>query len=409
MRILQINKYHYIRGGSDSVYFNTTNLLREYGHEVIHFAMDFNENEPSSESQYFASNNDFTRQSTLEKLVNLPSFFYNKDAEKRLGALIKAKKPDIAHLHIFYGSLTSSILNLLKKNNVPIVVSVHDYKFACPAYLFLNGANEICEKCEGKKYHYAILNKCVKKSRLFSSVFALEASYRDTFYPIHKLFHKLIFVSKFSEIIHNKYKPELKNISSHIYNFDPILKLKVANNTKGDYFLYAGRLSKEKGLKTLVTAFNQLPNIKLKIAGMGEELDMLTQIALPNIEFLGFKKGTELQSIISKASYVVVPSEWYENNPMAVIEALTLGKPVIGANIGGIPEIVIENETGFLFPASSTEELKTTIIKANKLELAEYKSLSNSSRAFAEKNFSPDSHYEKLIQIYTDVINPNYK
>jgi glycosyltransferase involved in cell wall biosynthesis len=407
MKILQINKYHYIRGGSDSVYFNTTSLLREHGHEVIHFAMVFNENDSSPESQYFASNNDFTQQSAIEKLSNLSSFFYNKDAEKRLEALIKTKKPDIAHLHIFYGSLTSSILNLLKKQNIPIVVSVHDYKFACPAYLFLNGANEICEKCEGKKYHHAILNKCVKGSRLFSSVFALEASYRDTFYPLHKMFDRLIFVSKFSEIIHNKYKPKLKNISSHIYNFDPILKSKVTNNVKGEYFLYAGRLSKEKGLKTLVKAFNQLPDIKLKIAGTGEELEMLTQIASPNIEFVGFKKGPELQSIISKASYVVVPSEWYENNPMAVIEALTFGKPVIGANIGGIPEIVIENETGFLFTASSTEELKTTVIKANKLEPAAYKSLSYSSRAFAEKNFSPHGHYEKLIQIYTDVINPN--
>ena len=407
MKILQINKYHYIRGGSDSVYFNTTNLLQEFGHEVVHFAMDFNENDPSTESQYFASNNDFAQQSTLEKIHNLPSFFYNKDAEKKLEKLLKTQKPDIAHLHIFYGSLTSSILKILKRYNVPIVVSVHDYKFVCPAYLFLNGKNEICEKCEGKKYHNAVLNKCVKGSSLFSTVFALEAYYRDLKYPLHKMFDKLLFVSKFSEFIHNKYKPELKDLSTHIYNFDPILKSKVANDNKGEYFLYAGRLSKEKGLKTLINAFNQLPNLKLKIAGTGDEAEMLKQIALPNIEFLGFKKGTELQSIIWNASYVVVPSEWYENNPMSVIEALTFGKPVIGANIGGIPEIVIQNKTGFLFNPGSIDELKATILKADQLDNDNYKSLSYSSRDFAEKNFSPNSHYEKLMQIYTEVITAN--
>ncbi|OXA77570.1 Glycosyltransferase involved in cell wall bisynthesis [Flavobacterium aquidurense] len=404
LKILQINKYHYIRGGSDSVYFNTANLLREYGHQVIHFAMDFSENELCSESNFFASNNDFTKQSLIQKMSNIPSFFYNRDAAERLKELIEIERPDIAHLHIFYGSLTSSILKVLKEYKVPIVVSVHDYKFVCSAYLFLNNKNEVCEKCEGKKHYQGIVNKCVKGSRLFSTVFALEAYYRDTFYPIHKMFDRLIFVSKFSATIHNKYNRELQHITSHLYNFDPLLNSKIANNKKGDYFLYAGRLSKEKGLKTLIQAFAKLPNIQLKIAGTGEEMESLILEATNNVEFLGFLKGEELQNVILNASFVVTPSEWYENNPMAVIEALTLGKPVIGANIGGIPEIVIENTSGFLFSHGSEEELKLSILKANQLSDEDYLTLSVASRKFAEEHFSPGKHYEGLIKIYTDLL-----
>ncbi|WP_431242691.1 glycosyltransferase family 4 protein [Flavobacterium sp. P21] len=404
MKILQINKYHYIRGGSDSVYFNTTNLLRERGHEVIHFAMDFVENETSNEANYFALNNDFTKQNLMQKIIGIPSFFYNKNAEKRLKELIVASKPDLAHLHIFYGSLTSSILEVLKEYKIPIVVTVHDYKFVCSSYLFLNNKNEICEKCEGKKHYHAITNKCVKGSRLFSAVFALEAYYRDAVYPIHKMFDRLIFVSKFSAKIHNKYKQEFEPITSHLYNFDPFLDAKVANNKKGDYFLYSGRLSKEKGLKTLIQAFSRLPNIKLKIAGTGEEMEALRSIATDNIEFLGFLKGEELQNVILNASFVVTPSEWYENNPMAVIEALTLGKPVIGANIGGIPEIVIENTSGFLFSAGSEHELRSTVLKAEQLSENDYSKLSATSRKFAEEHFSPAKHYDGLIKVYNDVL-----
>lgn len=403
MKILQINKYHYIRGGSDSVYFNTSLLLREKGHEVIHFAMEFVENESDENSTFFAKNEDFTKKNTIGKIFSLPAFFYNSDAETRLEKLILREKPDVAHLHIFYGSLTSSILNVLKKNNIPAVVSVHDYKFVCPAYLFLNGKNEICEQCSGSKYYKAVVNNCVKGSRLFSSVFALEAYYRDVFYPLKSVFKRLIFVSKFSAEIHNKYKPELSSITTHLYNFDPVLSSRKQNSAKGKYFLYAGRLSKEKGLITLVKAFSMLKDVSLKIVGNGDEVDNLKEIATENVEFLGFKRGEELQSVISNASFVIVPSEWYENNPMAIIESYSLGKPVVAANIGGIPEIVSEGETGFLFESGDVASLKETIIKCNELTLEEYKLMSDKAVGFSFDNFNPEKHYNSLIKIYEEV------
>ncbi|MEJ0106383.1 MAG: glycosyltransferase family 4 protein [Bacteroidota bacterium] len=404
MKVLQINKYHYVRGGSDSVYFNTTRLLQLKGHQVIHFAMDYPENEFSVNSVFFAENKDFTKNSFAKNIVNLPSFFYNRDAAEKLTKLIIEEKPDIAHLHIFYGSLTSSILKVLNEHRVPAVVSVHDYKFICPDYLLLNGKNEICEKCGGKNYYHAVLNNCIKKSRAYSTFFALESYYRDTFYPLDKMFKRLIFVSNFSLEIHNKYKPELKSISTHLYNFDPDLETKKFNQVKGDYFLFFGRLSKEKGLRTLVKAFSGLPGINLKVAGTGDELEFLKEASASNIEFLGFVKGEPLKELISNASFIIVPSEWYENNPMTIIESYSLGKPVIAARIGGIPEIVVDKVTGYLYESADAGALKEVVESANAIQQIDYENMSMSAKKFAHDNFHPEIHYQKLIKIYQEAI-----
>jgi glycosyltransferase involved in cell wall biosynthesis len=218
------------------------------------------------------------------------------------------------------------------------------------------------------------------------------------------MFNKLIFVSKFSANIHNKYKSELKSITTHLYNFDPSLELKKQNSKKGNYFLYAGRISREKGIKTLIKAFSSLPDINLKIAGTGEGMEEYKNLASPNITFLGFQKGEQLRETIANASFVIVPSEWYENNPMAVIEAYSIGKPVIASNIGGIPEIVKDKTTGFLFESANAEDLTKQVGEANKISELGYKIMSDNAVLYANQEFSPEVHYEKLLEIYNDVI-----
>lgn len=370
--------------------------------------MDFKENEPSNQSEFFARNNDYMAKNFVQKIQDLKGFFYNTNAAQNLEELIIREKPDIAHLHIFYGSLTSSILEVLKKYKIPTVASVHDYKYVCPSYLFLDGKNTICEKCAGKNYYQTILNNCVKDSKLYSTVFALESYFRDTFFPIERMFDKLIFVSKFSAEIHQKFKPELKKISTHLYNFDPsLLNSQISIAEKGEYFIYAGRLSKEKGVRTLLKAFQKFPHLKLKIVGNGPEMEVLKKEASDNVEFLGFKKGDELKTLIRNSSFVLVPSEWYENNPMAVIEAYTLGKPVIATKIGGIPEIVIENETGFLFEPGSIPQLIKILSSIENISEFDYQSLAVKSREFANRNFHPEIHYENLINIYKLTLHQN--
>jgi glycosyltransferase involved in cell wall biosynthesis len=404
MKILQINKYHTRNGGSDTVYFNTSKLLEQNGHEVVSFAMQVDTNLPAEKNQYFIARTNFRSPGLLNKLKNVSKFFYSLDAKTKLETLIIGEKPDLAHLHTFYGSLTSSILPVLKKHKIPTVVTVHDYKFVCPGYLFLDGNNKVCEKCRGKNFYQCTLNKCAQNNRLQSLIFTLEAYFRDALYPIEKFIDQFIFVSEFSKNIHLKFKPELGNKSTRLFNFDPNIENKKPTSVKGDYFLYAGRLAREKGIATLLQAFVELPGYKLKIAGRGPLKEDVLNFKSENIEYCGFKSGEELDNLVQNASFIITPSECYENNPMAVIEAMTLGKPVIGSRIGGIPELVIENKTGFLFSYGSVSELKDRIKKAAQTNDQEYRKLSENCVQFAGKNFNPETHYNKLIAVYKKVI-----
>jgi glycosyltransferase involved in cell wall biosynthesis len=405
MKILQINKYHYVRGGSDRVYFNTGELLTRNGHEVLYFAMDWLENYKSKDNLFFPKGMDFTKMDFTEKISNVSSFFFNKNAELKLNELLEKEKPDIAHLHIFYGSLSSSILKALKSHRVPIVVSIHDYKLICPSYLMLDGANSICDLCCTGNYYNSILKKCVKNSRLNSAIFALETYYRDFNFPILRMFDKLIFVSQFSKKLHLKYRPEWSGISTHLYNFNPVIVRDGKEQSAGNYFLYAGRISKEKGLSTLIDSFRLINNAQLRIVGTGDLVSTLSKEEYNNVMFLGYKNAKELREIIFNCSFVIVPSEWYENNPMAIIEAYSLGKPVIAARIGGISEIVIDGVTGFLFESGNSRNLEEVIRRSIALSRIEYLNMSNSAFSFAENNFSSEGHYSRLLDIYNEVLS----
>jgi len=235
---------------------------------------------------------------------------------------------------------------------------------------------------------------------------ALESYFRDYFYSPNKYIDKFIFVSKFALRKHLQNKPEFTSKAEHLYNFYPLLSKSSPNHKKGDYFLYYGRLSYEKGLKTLLNAWINLKNLKLKIAGNGPLKEFVQkEVALnSNIEYLGFQTGEELNKIISNASFIIVPSEWYENNPMTIIEAYSLGKPVVGAEIGGIPEIVKHNKTGFLFEPKNSRELEKYVSMANDLDENQYYLFSKNARKFSEENFNKEAHYNKLIKIFENLV-----
>jgi glycosyltransferase involved in cell wall biosynthesis len=174
-------------------------------------------------------------------------------------------------------------------------------------------------------------------------------------------------------------------------------------HTKGDYFLFYGRLSREKGVDTLIQAAQQA-GIRLKLAGTGSLSEKYGSSPDPRIEFLGHQTGAALWKLVSQASFVLVPSEWYENNPLTILEAYGLGKPVIGSRIGGIPEIVQDGQSGFLFEPGNINELAALLKKAADMDELEYQRMSMSARRFANKTFEPEKHYAQLIKIYTETI-----
>lgn len=404
MRILLINNSHSIKGGADRVYFNTGKLLEDNRHDVQYFSTIDLENEPTDFSKYFVKVSDKRKGNFATKISGVKDYIYNRDAYSNLCRLIKECKPEVAHIHLFCGGLSPSILKALKMNNIPIVQTVHDYRLLCPANAFLDADNQICEKCINKSYFQCAIKKCVDGNIFYSTMVALEAYYRKYFINPLDYINHFIFVSRFSQLKHIEFDDRYTNVSSHLFNFTTIPDVYPVAE-KGEYFLYFGRLSKEKGVLTLIDAATKT-GIKLKIVGTGPMFDEIQAYASTNanIQVLGHQSGSAITDIIKKSSFIIVPSEWYENNPMTVLEAFAIGKPVIGAKIGGIPEIINDGKTGYLFDSRNTHDLERSIQRATNLSEQEYSEMSENARNFALSDFSAGPHYLKLMQIYSKLV-----
>ncbi|OQB30070.1 MAG: Glycogen synthase [Bacteroidetes bacterium ADurb.Bin174] len=405
MKILQINNFHYRRGGSETVYFNTAELLKKNNHEVIFFSSNMAENLPCAQNQYFISNiNDMSRWKGLQ------NYFYNREAKDKLEKLIKAEKPDIAHAHLFWGNISPSIFSVLRKHEIPLIHTAHDYRMVCPAYTFTDTRGNVCKKCQGKYFYWCALRRCSKGNLLESLIMTAEMYFRNAFFSPVKYLDGIIYVSNFAKQKHLQYNHGFSNVPAMVlYNFVAQSNRRYLAQNERKYFLYFGRLSHEKGLHCLIEAFHRMPDYPLKIVGTGPEeeelIDYVRKNKIENIEFVGFKTGVALKKFISEAAFVIVPSEWYENNPMTIIEAYSMGVPVIGANIGGIPEILPDGKTGFLFAPKDAESLKHVIARASQLNEQDYKAMSDNALQFAADNFNEELYYQRLDTFYNDIIS----
>jgi glycosyltransferase involved in cell wall biosynthesis len=357
-------------------------------------------NQPSNYADYFINPVDYNvREGIFRDIKRAGHLIYSVEAKRKLEKLIRATKPDIAHLHNIAHQISPSIISVLRKHKIPIVQTLHDYEIICPNYkLFTEGAP--CERCKIHKYHEAIIHRCLKNSYSSSALAALELS-------IHKLIRVYDKIDQFiapSKFLANKIIswniPEKKIIQ--LYNFLNAEEYK-PNFEPGGYIVYFGRLERDKGIMTLVAALKDLPNIKLKIIGEGEMMEEIKNKKLNNIEFLGYKKKEELKEIVGQSRFVILPSEIYENNPISVLEAFALGKPVIGARSGGIPELVKDNKTGFIFLPGDVQDLKEkiTYLYDKNEKIIE---MGRAGRRLVEEEFSPQIHYQKLIEIYNNLI-----
>lgn len=409
MKLLEINVFNYRLGGSETVMLNTSDLFRKEGHEVIHFSLKWEKNVPCEQSKYFPESKE-TRKGLLKNMKNILTYFYHNEARRKLDKLLADEKPDIAQIHLFWGQITPSVLPVLKKYNIPVIFTIHEYRMICPNYTFRNGKGEVCEQCEGKKYWKCITNKCCQDSYGLSTMMAAEMYFRNAFFNPVMYIDGLVYVSKFAKIQHEKFMPALKKKKNIVlYNLSDYIYDEVNIPDVPHYYLYFGRLSYEKGIGTLVNAFINMPDKKLKIVGTGSETEnlkkLVTESECKNIQFLGFKKDQELQELVRNAYFVIVPSEWYENNPMTIIESYSASTPVIGARIGGIPEIVVESETGFLFASGDQQELKLCINNAERLEQNVYMEMRRNALHFAGKYFNRNNYYSQLYRFFEDVFN----
>ena len=397
MKVLLINNCFFRRGGSEAVFFGTADLLREMGHEVVFFSMEDVHNIHTNSPEYFVGRGG--------RLSQMKDYFNNAGAAKKIEEIVKKEKPDIAHAHLLWGGIGASIISVLHKHGIPIVHTAHDYRMVCPAYTFRNGQGEVCEKCKGGQFLECVRGRCGKGSLVQSVLMAAEMKYRNCRWHPAKELDGIIYVSQFARDKHIEIDPLFAKTKSMVL-YNCTRKGSKDEKGRGNYFLYFGRLSHEKGVEMVIDAFKQMPGQRLKVVGTGplEESLKAKAAGCTQIEFLGFKQGEELLSLVRNAQFVIVPSQWYENNPMTIVESYSLGTPVIGSDLGGIPEIIKEGATGFVFRHDSIESLMYEINIANEISNQTYFNMTKSTRHFYDNHFSEDGYAEKLVSFYKDVI-----
>jgi len=411
LKILMVDKYYYVKGGPERYFFEVQKVLERHGHTVIPFSMADEKNVSTPFADCFVDHIDFDYKNPMQKLIGAPRavgrVIYSFHARRQLEKLIARVKPDVAHLHMIDHQISPSILHTLKKHHIPVVQSVHQYKMVCPNYrMYIEHKQEICERCLGGCYHHAVMQRCHKQSLAGSLLVALES----TLHRWMKLYDSIAAFHVPSRFIGRKLV-EGGTDASRVHHQFLTLNLDEYPYHEGfdAYFLYFGRLSGEKGIKTLIEAVAQMPtHVPCYIVGEGPSRAELEAYAkgrnLDQIRFLGYQSGQALKDLIAKAMFVVVPSEWYENSPLVIYEPFCMGTPVIGAEIGGIPEFIREGENGWLFPsgdrAALTERLEWAVTHPKQLL-----EMGLNARRFAELNFTPERHYQWLHALYCNLID----
>lgn len=409
MKILMINKFHYIKGGSETYYFSLKKLLEQHGHEVIDFSMQDDKNFASPYAKYFIQNVEYNGKTSLSDKIGMASrIIYSREAQKKLEQLIKDTRPDIAHLHIFQHQMSPSILHTLEKYHIPMVYTAHDLKMLCLNYKMLNRTG-VCERCKGHKYYNCVKYKCIKESASKSMICMIEGYLHEMLRSYDKI-QAIITPSKFYYDKFVEFGVDPKRLH-HIPNFLEKNSLDSEDPAdtmpEGDYFFYLGRISEEKGIATMIKAF-QGTSYTLKIAGTGPLLEDLQQYIkekrINNVEFLGFKQGQELQDLVKNAKAVILPSEWYENGPYSGIEAISQGKVMIGSDMGGIPELIENGKNGYVFKAGDIEGLRDCIRKIVSIPMQEYLLMQKASRKLYESVYTEETHYRALEEIYRQIL-----
>lgn len=377
MKLLMINKFLYPNGGSETYIFKLGAALQARGHEVQYFGMEHEGRIVGNRVNAYTANMDFHGGSKLAKLTYPIKTIYSSEARRKIRLVLEDFQPDVCHLNNFNYQLTPSIILEIRKwekqsgHKCRILYTAHDYQLVCPNHMCHNpNTHENCEKCLGGHFLNCTKGKCIHGSFAKSLIGTMEAAFWK-WMGVYRQIDTVICCSHFmkSKLDTN---PVLAEKTVALHNFVDEVEQKTVE--KKDYVLYFGRYSEEKGIATLVQAAKELPRIPFVFAGSGTLEHLLEGV--PNIKNVGFQTGGALETLIREARFTVYPSEWYENCPFSVMESQMYGTPVLGTNIGGIPELIRVGETGELFEGGNTAELKEKIRKLwnEKQQVADYSS-----------------------------------
>lgn len=386
MKILEVNKFYHVRGGADKHFIDLANLLKSNGNEAAVFAMDHPENLHSEWSKYFVNRVDYENGNIFNKIKGMLRLFWSFEAKRKIAKLLNEFQPDVVHIHNIYHQISPSILPEIKKRNIPVVMTVHDWKLICPNYL-LNCEEPCCQKCVAGNYWHCVANKCVKKSYIKSLICVLELYFHRWLKVYEKNIDLYIAPSQFVKkvLIEAGFLEKKIVVLPHFVGVGHL-----QNTVKGNYALYFGRVSREKNVDELVEIFKDLP-IRLILAGNKDnDFEILNY---PNIRYIGFKNSAELEKLIQNSKFVVSASRLPETFGMIALEAIKNNKSFIGYDTGAYSEIIENDVNGYL--AANKQEFRNKVTR--------YASENTPKFTFQAEKFGQDGYYRKIIDIFRAV------
>lgn len=401
--LLSINNYHYVRGGAEAVFLAHNEMFAQAGWDVVPFSMKHDKNLSSEWEDHFVDEIELGSDYGFgERLAKSFKAIYSKEAQKKIARILADVKPDIAHGHNIYHHLSPAILSTLGKNRIPTLLTLHDLKLACPAYRMITH-DGICERCKNGRLYNAARHRCMHESTLLSVWVTIEAYVHKMLGSYEKHVDQFIVPSRF-------YIQKFEEWGWSSERFTYIPNFVDGNDIRPDFrpgkdFVYFGRLSGEKGLATLIEAAARA-DVSVQILGTGPEDAALKSLASrlgARVEFPGFVSGEALFDRLRAARAIVLPSEWYENAPISLLEAYAAGKPVIGADIGGIPELITADR-GRTFEAFSADALADVLSEFQDMPDGELEPMGEDARAYVLDVHSKQSYLDRCRSVYDSLI-----
>ncbi len=399
MKILMVNKFLYPRGGSESYMLKLSEELKSQGHEIEYFGMHDESNTVGNSLNLYTTNMDF-HSKAFSRFLYPFKIIYSREAYKKIGKVLDDFKPDIVHMNNINFQLTPSIIYAVKKRNIPLVQTVHDYQMICPNHLLYSfGETKPCDRCvKGSKFN-CLKYSCIHNSKIKSLLGVIEAKLYG-FLQTYKKVDLYICPSKFLE---NKLLSASDIYSEKtftIHNFIEKNNIPEETSNQENYVVFVGRLSKEKGVELLANTAKLLPDVNFVVCGNGPDHEVLKNI--PNIALKGFVTGNELIGLMANAKLLIAPSVCYENNPLSILESLSMGVPVVTMNYGGMAELIEDGKTGALASAPSPDSLAQAIKKCLDNEDF-YKTIKENCRSISNNIMDVKEYCNILIQQYNNL------
>jgi len=402
MRILHVNKFLYRKGGAEGYMEDLAALQERAGHTVGFWGMDHPENTHVALAETFPSFVEFDDppSGAFDRARLVGRMVWSLQAQQGMTKAIERFRPDVAHLHNVYHQLSPSILEPLHRAGVPVVMTLHDYKLVCPTYQLLDHG-QACTACVGRKFWNAPVKRCRNGSFLASATMALDLSIH-TALRSYRHVDAFICPSQFlaGQMARGKVFPERMHVIRHFIDLDGV----PAKSTPGGHAVIAGRLSPEKGIDVAIRAVGHLSDqVRLDIAGDGparRDLEALAEAEAPGqVVFHGRLPKDKLYDLLRSSSVAVVPSTWFENQPMAVLEAMAAGLPVIASDLGGLPELIDDGVDGLLVSAGDDKVLARAIDEMAR-DWSRAFTMGQTGRQKIETGFSPSVHIEQISGLY---------